>query len=94
MNEAHQQQRHVKNLRCVGEKIRAIVCEFFRLKGATGQFSMNELTQYVAAREAVAPDSPARIMRALRSEGVIYYIVVSRSRSLYRVTGPGQRKLW
>lgn len=82
------------NLRRVHCKIRAIVCEFFALKGATSQFSMNELTQYVAAREQVAPDSPARIMRALRGEGKLYYIVVSRSRSLYRITGPGQRELF
>ncbi len=82
------------NLNRVSEKIRSIVRAFFADKAHGRQFTINELTRFVSLRESVAPDSPGRIMRALRREGSIDYEVVSRSKSLYRVVGLGQRELW
>lgn len=83
-----------KNLNRVSEKIRAIVCDFFDAKGDGSRFTINELGRFVRLKEAVAPDSPGRIMRALRKEGRIDYEVLSRSQSLYRIKGLGQRELW
>lgn len=48
---------------------------------------MDELRRYVGREleEAIAPDSPGRILRQLRQQGVLNYAVVSRRQSLYRV---------
>ncbi len=49
-------------------------------------FHVSELREFVEARVgAIAPDSPGRILRDLRRDGVIDYEVVSRSESLYRI---------
>lgn len=64
-----------------------------RLKLATvrpdgAEFRADELRTFVEAGVGkVAPGSADRILRALRQQGVIAYEVVSRSASLYRVTG-------
>ena len=63
-------------------------------------FFMEELRQFVEEelRQAVAPDSPGRILRQLRQQHLLNYMVVSRGRSLYRmkpVERPaGQAKLF
>ena len=46
---------------------------------------MNELVQFVNDWIYTAPDSPGRIMRALRQSGVIHYELVNRKKSLYKV---------
>lgn len=56
-----------------------------RLK-TTGTFHGDELQSYVTQEEPCAPGSPDRILRALRRAGRLDYQLVSRSKSLYRVT--------
>lgn len=50
------------------------------------EFFADELRRYVANQNLAAPASPDRILRLMRQRGLIDYVVVSRSRSLYRVT--------
>lgn len=54
-------------------------------------FSADQLRQHVRMVVGeVAPDSPSRILRDLRQQGVVAYELVSRRDSLYRVTAvPG-----
>lgn len=73
----------------VSERISGLVREFFAAKGVGRTFFNAELLAFVQAREACAPDSAARIMRMERAKGRINYVVVSRSDSLYQVTGVG-----
>jgi hypothetical protein len=49
-------------------------------------FRMNELQTYVSDQASAAPASPDRILRALRAEGLIDYVVEDRAKSLYRLT--------
>ncbi len=51
-------------------------------------FRMEELVRYVQGETTIAPDSPSRILRLLRRQGLIGYEVLSRKDSLYRVTEP------
>ena len=39
----------------------------------------------------VAPDSPGRILRQLRQEGKLYYVVINRRESLYQFRPLGHR---
>ncbi|MCC6494395.1 MAG: hypothetical protein IT424_15395 [Pirellulales bacterium] len=49
---------------------------------------MKELQSYVTERDvAVAPDSPSRILRALRDAGQVDYVVTSRPKSEYLIRG-------
>jgi len=69
--------------------IGAHVLGFFRdLVGRRNcsEFFMSELGAWVKARVPTAPDSPSRILRELRRQGVLDYEVVDRSKSRYRVT--------
>jgi hypothetical protein len=77
----------------VQSKIAAAVLAFCRMRLATPsrEFTMGELVYYVGYQvENVAPDSPSRILRQLRREGAVGYVVVNRRQSLYRVTGVQQ----
>jgi len=48
-------------------------------------FHADDLRRYVVNRlPEVAPDSPGRILRVLRQEGRLDYVVVDRSLSLYQ----------
>lgn len=52
-----------------------------------GEFRLWELEEHVKRHGAsTTPGSAGRIMRLLRSEGVIDYVVLHRSASLYRIT--------
>jgi len=72
----------------VAGRVRGSVLDFFelRVRNAAPAFHMSELTEYVRSRVPTAPDSAGRIMRHLRDEGALDYELVSRSKSLYRVT--------
>ncbi len=49
------------------------------------RFHVEELRRYVEDRMPdVAPDSPGRILRELRLEGRIDYVVINRRQSLYQ----------
>lgn len=58
---------------------------FFLRRRSGDFFHMDELVKFVNEWIHTAPDSPGRIMRALRQRGDIHYDLVSRGRSLYRV---------
>jgi hypothetical protein len=48
---------------------------------------MEELREFLsAARIAFAPASPDRILRQLRQQGALDYVVVNRAASLYLIT--------
>jgi hypothetical protein len=50
------------------------------------QFRMDELVTYVQSQVSnVAPDSPSRILRYMRRDGLINYTVLSRKDSLYGI---------
>lgn len=82
-----------ENLNRVSEAIAKHVTAFIN-DHINAEFHVDELRRYVSARVDgyVAPASPDRILRALRSSKTVNYEVVSRSKSLYRglpVAGPG-----
>ena len=78
MSSDHQERARVRS------RIGSLIREFCRLNPT---FHMEDLTLYVQARIKVAPDSPGRILRLLRQQGLKVELV-SRRGSLYRV---GQR---
>lgn len=75
-----------EHLARVGGKIGEVILDFVRKVGVNNDFSMNELTDFVAKQHPIAPDSAGRILRALRKAGRLDYDVVSRRESKYRVT--------
>jgi len=50
------------------------------------EFHVEDLRRYVYDHVAgyVSPDSPGRILRDLRQQGRVNYVVVSRAKSLYK----------
>jgi len=68
----------------VYSRIAPIIMEFYReYTGAT--FHMEDLRRYVISRAPeIAPDSPSRILRELRLENRLNYVVLSRYESLYQ----------
>lgn len=49
------------------------------------EFHMENLVKHIREKLGIAPDSPSRILRSLRQDGVIDYVVVNRKQSLYRI---------
>jgi hypothetical protein len=78
-----------ENLDRVKERISGAVQEFC---GLHSQFHMVELADFVGKRTGVAPDSPGRILRQLRSLGKVQYRVVDRRSSLYEILLPKARQ--
>ncbi len=76
-----------ENLERVSVKIRSHVFAFCvgRIRERQPDFTMLELTAYVAERTGVAPDSPGRILRGLRQKERIDYVNTSKKWSRYRV---------
>jgi hypothetical protein len=84
-----------KNLERVADKIGGSIIEFMRMIIARGPatagehrvlFSMEGLHAWVTdSIRNVAPDSPSRILRMLRQQGKLDYVVVSRSDSVYEI---------
>jgi hypothetical protein len=69
----------------------------FKAERPDGAFHAEELRDYVIAQmPEVAPDSPGRILRLLRQEGLLNYVVVNRRQSLYqfRPIDPPQPRPW
>jgi hypothetical protein len=75
------------NLERVYGSIGGLVVAFCRQRiGQT--FFAGELRAHVtAALPHIAPESPGRILRELKARGLVDYILVCRSASLYRVLG-------
>lgn len=85
--EVNIQQREIFRVR---KRLEPVIEQFFADKGPGAQFHMSELNKYVSSREACAPESPGRIMRALSRKGRIAYELIDRARSLYCVLDPAQ----
>ena len=82
-----EQQRQIER---VTSRIGSTVLTFCRDRGAGSTFHAQELRDYVGAH-GVAPASPDRVLRDLRKRGFINYVVVSRTKSLYRVISVQQQ---
>lgn len=77
-----EQGAHLERARdCIAPLIRAFWAE---RRAADGAFTADELRDYVGARLEAAPASPDRILRAMRQDGELDYVVVNRKRSQYR----------
>jgi hypothetical protein len=75
--------------------IGARIEQFARQRIADGrrQFHAADLREYVAAVHPTAPASADRILRALRQEGRISYVVLNRRASLYEFAEPKQARV-
>jgi hypothetical protein len=66
----------------VRDRIAPAIIDFYEHTG--GQFHMDDLRRHVVrAVGVIAPASPDRILRALRRDGRLNYVVLSRRDSLY-----------
>jgi len=65
-------------------RIAPLILDFHTLYA--GQlFHVEQLRQYVRSQVPdIAPDSPGRILRALRLEGALNYVIINRRQSLYQ----------
>ena len=73
----------------VYNKIAPLILEFEVLRAGKA-FHGEDLRTFVTHRlPEVAPDSPGRILRALRLEGHLDYVVLDRGNSLYQFCAPG-----
>jgi hypothetical protein len=68
----------------VAGKTACVIVEFFDTLAVGQEFHADDLRRFVADRVPVAPGSPDRVMRELRRTGEICYVLVNRSKSLYR----------
>lgn len=73
------------HLKRVKSKTAGAILAFFAARRVGDTFHAQELRDFVAARVPVAPASPDRILRAMRRDGLIGYVVINRRDSLYRV---------
>ena len=63
----------------------APVILMFARDHAGQMFHVEQLRRYCLAHECnIAPDSPGRILRELRLEGKLDYVVLNRRKSLYQ----------
>lgn len=85
MSNAHPEQ--AENLKRVYGNLHEAVLAFVKLHEERALFNMIALTKWVQGNSSfsLAPDSPGRILRELRREGLIDYEVVNRAASLYRI---------
>lgn len=84
--EMHKRKAQSKNISRVRGKIHRAILMFFSQCIVGTQFTGPELHRVIKRQvHDLAPDSPGRIMRLLRAEGLINYKVVSRKDSLYEV---------
>lgn len=88
--ETHAQspETHAQSLHRVRKKIGWIIYEFCAKRKADGcpEFHAEELLAAVrSVLSDVAPDSPSRILRDLRRQGLVNYVLVNRRQSLYRL---------
>jgi hypothetical protein len=79
----------VELARCEG-KIAQTVLAFCRARltpGIRPEFHAQDLSDFVLRLCGGSPESPMRVMRALRRSGQVQVVNVDRSASLYRVEG-------
>jgi len=83
------QQEHLTR---VSDRISASILVFWRKLGYGREFTMMELQTFVNERVKCSPDSPSRILRAMRLEGTVNYSVIDRAKSRYRILpSPGNQ---
>lgn len=78
----------------VAAAIEGAILEFCRNAVALGwhDFHMDELRAFVETKvSSVAPESPGRILRALRQRGLIDYVVTNRASSAYRIRAVAEK---
>jgi hypothetical protein len=74
----------------VYDRIAPLIEEFHRARtssilSSNGTFHVEELRRFVLDEiPGIAPDSPGRILRAMRLEGLLDYVVLNRRASLYQ----------
>jgi hypothetical protein len=74
----------VAERRRVYGRIAPLILTFAR-KHAGQKFHVDQLRRYVRRHVPdIAPDSPGRILRELRLEGRLHYVVLNRRQSLYQ----------
>jgi hypothetical protein len=86
-----------ENLERVNARIGAAIVLFYHRQLGAGEreFHVEELRRFVLQTVGIiAPASPDRIMRFLRREGLIYYTVINRRKSLYRIDDPPNPPSW
>lgn len=83
---------HKENLGRVRKKIHGVVLRFFVGRSVPYEFYMKDLTEYVVDHVPCAPDSPRRILRELKADGVVLVANISRSESKYVFHGLRLRK--
>jgi hypothetical protein len=77
-------------LKRVFGKIGESILDFYQTKmtlepGTGRQFHLVDLYHHVKQAVEVSPNSSARILQYMRREGIVNYVVLSRSESLYEV---------
>lgn len=69
-------------------RIAPMILEFHELHPGE-EFHVEELRRFVRQRlPQIAPDSPGRILRALRLDGRLDYVILNRRASLYQFCEP------
>ena len=71
----------------VSNKIKTLIIEFLLKVGEKNRFHMQDLQEYVSKNTSIAPDSPSRVLRDLKSKKFIKYRLISRANSLYEFCG-------
>lgn len=74
-----------RQLERVKGSIAAVILDFFATKKVGEHFFASDVHSFVRSKASIAPASADRVMRDLRQSGEVNYVVVSRSRSEYRV---------
>ena len=75
----------------VKSAIAPLILIWFEGKKPGDEFYISEPTLYVwRTAPWVAPDSPRRVMAALKADGKVSYRLIDRTLSLYRVTEPSE----
>ena len=80
-----------KQLERASSRLKESICRFYAqaIYNKKIEFRMTDLYKFVSTDTGgkVAPGSPDRVMRQLKSAGVLNYEVISRSQSTYRALG-------
>jgi hypothetical protein len=74
-----------ENLERVRSGIGKDVLAFIRSRGVGAKFCAGELSAWVTSKHSCAPGSADRILRELRREGLLGYVVENRAQSRYRI---------
>lgn len=77
-------QRQANEISRVARNVAAVILDYCRDRVGC-EFSLTDLTLYVMHHAHATPDSASRILRSLRTEGLVDYTVISRSKSRYRI---------